>query len=33
MSNSKYEEAQKILDQYEARSMHGQLPILGKSKK
>lgn len=28
MSDLKYKKAQEILDQYEARSMHGQLPIL-----
>ena len=33
MSSLNYKEAQEILDQYEARSMHGQLPILWKKAK
>ena len=33
MSNYKYIEAQSILNEYEAKSMHGQLPIYWKSAK
>ena len=33
MNNLDYFESQKILENYEARSMHGQLPILWKQAK
>ena len=33
MDNLKYTEAQNLLSQFEARSMHGQLPIYWKSAK